>query len=283
MYRSWDAKKIANDMVTDIYNNCAAQIYECSHTRLHTSKGIWMARCAGIETFAIAKDLQDGLLPITGCIPYGGVQTQVVEQSDGLFNSLTISSKSNKVCGKRKLDTVYSNELSMGYLCVHLPALREPQSANEGGVTSADIQDEGYKGNLDLRLPVAGIGGQLLEVERGIFDVEGIGPDNVPMDGEDDPKDSSVTLELEVMDVKESYARWSRIRWKVKLKCKVRRIHFGSRRNLMTSAKRNDILLSSYAECLRVFTVADMASMFLRWYQKPYKFVHNAECETNGV
>ncbi|GKE51856.1 hypothetical protein Tco_1487012, partial [Tanacetum coccineum] len=108
------------------------------------------------------------------------------------------------------------------------------------------IQDKGYKGNFDLRLPVAGRGGQLLKnaelgriyncekrkhaeknkVERGIFDVEGIGPDNVPMvarDGEDDPKESSVTLELEVIDVKESYAGWSRIRWTVKLKCNVKK------------------------------------------------------------
>ncbi|GJR58897.1 hypothetical protein Tco_1501059 [Tanacetum coccineum] len=143
---------------------------------------------------SVKTDLQDGLLPMTDCMPYGGVQSQVVEQPVGSFNPLTISSKSNKVCGKRKLVTVYSNELSMGYLCVHLPALREPQSSNEGGVTSADIQDKGYKGNFDLRLPVAGRGGQLLEVERGIFDVKGMGPDNVPggpEDGEDDPKDST--------------------------------------------------------------------------------------------
>ncbi|GKC40023.1 hypothetical protein Tco_1052407 [Tanacetum coccineum] len=56
------------------------------------------------------------------------------------------------------------------------------------------------------------------KVERGIFNVEGMGPDNMPMvDREDDPKVSSVTLELEVIDVKESYDGWSRIRWKVKL------------------------------------------------------------------
>ncbi|GJR78938.1 hypothetical protein Tco_0149723 [Tanacetum coccineum] len=226
---------------------------------LHTSKGIWMARCAGIETFAIAKDLQDGLLPITGCIPYGGVQTQVVEQSDGaLLHTYGVFQKCENVgqiltgFNKGKLNVCRHRITGIG-------------AVNNSRIYTCEKQKHAEK------------------VERGIFDVEGIGPDNVPMDGEDDPKDSSVTLELEVMDVKESYARWSRIRWKVKLKCKVRRIHFGSRRNLMTSAKRNDILLSSYAECLRVFTVADMASMFLRWYQKPYKFVHNAECETNGV
>ncbi|GKA09022.1 hypothetical protein Tco_0688353 [Tanacetum coccineum] len=40
-------------------------------------------------------------------------------------------------------------------------------------------------------------------------------------DGEDDPKDSSVTLELEVMDAEESYVGWSRRRWKVKLPARV--------------------------------------------------------------
>nr|GEU76306.1 hypothetical protein [Tanacetum cinerariifolium] len=40
-------------------------------------------------------------------------------------------------------------------------------------------------------------------------------------DGEDDPKDSSVTLEHEVIDVEESYAGWSRRRWKLKLPARV--------------------------------------------------------------
>ncbi|GKA43995.1 hypothetical protein Tco_0736719 [Tanacetum coccineum] len=158
-----------------------------------------MTRCAGIETFAIATDLEDGLLPMTDCMPYGGVQSQVVEQPTEWLIEMT-----------------------------------------------DHIQDKGYKGNFDLRLPVAGRGGQLLKVERGIFDVEGMGPDNVPMvDGEDDPKDSSVTLELEVMDVKESYAGWSRKRWKVKFKCKANPLW--QQKKLNDICKRNDILLSGYS------------------------------------
>ncbi|GKB30176.1 hypothetical protein Tco_0869577 [Tanacetum coccineum] len=115
---------------------------------------------------------------------------------------------------------------------------------------AAKIQDKGYKGNFDLRLPVAGRGGQLLEVERGIFECGGDG------DGEDDPKDSSVTLELEVMDVKESYVGGVE-RWKVKFKCKVRRIHFGSRRNLMHPGNRNDVLLSGclYKLGVKTYTI----------------------------
>ncbi|GJS64233.1 hypothetical protein Tco_0678797 [Tanacetum coccineum] len=160
---------------------------------LHTSKGIWMTRCVGIETFAIAADLQDGLLLMTDCMPYGGVQSQ--------------------------------------------------------------IQDKGYKGNFDLRLPVAGRGGQLLETlsQRiyGIWNAE-LGRiyncekwEHAEKDGEDDPKDSSVTLELEVMDVKESYAGWSRIRWKVKLKCKANPLW--QQKKLNDICKRNDILLSGYS------------------------------------